>query len=411
MRMQPSVTHGYLPSGQMLEIVVAPVLYLEFQSLSTQLQVSAGGQTSSFPLDFKAPAGEQLMGLRTDPDERSVSRDWYCTNKPNTCSNMPGPDGSGPDTQVSGAADSVGAVLAMPAADGVNSSLASVAGGSASLQGTCSTCNTTQACKDVAALEQLIYEYNFGGKGALIGSFANFNSEFGTTLSDLANTDLACRYDAGSGLPPQVDTLLGDILRKKNSFKTVTQSATFPGETPCDKDMEPDIHTPECQDRQAISDINSDLQQLASALGCPQAAPPQPPGQGQGCPVGEEQPDSETKQALKPIIDGLKDALEKADEELRLNPSSEGIRERYEQYKKLIEFWEKIQAASCVPGQVLQALHEVAQKREGACNDLTEATYQWFLKMGLTQESAHDPFFALASEACSQAMSNMPSNP
>jgi hypothetical protein len=145
-RLQPSVTHGYLPSGQTLEIVAAPVLYLEFQSLSTQIQVSAGGQTTSFRLNFSAPAGQQLMGVRTDPDERSVSRDWYCTNKPNTCSNMAGPDGSGPATQDSGSGDSMGVILAMPETVGASATLAGPPAGPAAgpppVQGNCSTCNT-----------------------------------------------------------------------------------------------------------------------------------------------------------------------------------------------------------------------------------------------------------------------------
>ena len=55
--LQPSATHAFLLTGETMQFVAAPVLYLEFQSLRTDLECQAAGQSQTFPLEFKAPAG------------------------------------------------------------------------------------------------------------------------------------------------------------------------------------------------------------------------------------------------------------------------------------------------------------------------------------------------------------------
>lgn len=405
-RLQPGVAHGYLPSGQTLEIVAQPVLYMEFQSLRAELEVSANGQTVTYPLDFKAPAGMPLVGVRTDPDERSTSRDWYCTNKPDTCSNVPGPDGTGPSSEPASSGVSMGPVLAMPITAPGETAPASAATGPAATQGACSSCNMGQACKDIAATMQLIDDYTFNGANLYPGAFMKFKEQFDPLLRHLSVNDLACRYDPNSNVPAGADGLLGDMLRQRNSFKTLTSTAFFPGKVPCVKGVDGDMNSPQCQDRKTISNIYSDLEQLASMLGCTQPAAKEPPSGI--CPEGEEKPDSDTKKALKPIIDALKKAKEMIDEQRQRNPTIEELKEKYEQYKKMLEIWEQIEAASCVPGKIIQDLHAIEQKRADTCTAFAEDNFQWFKKMGMTNDAAHEAFFAAATAACDQALSANP---
>jgi PKD repeat protein len=95
-RVDPATGHAYLASGKTLQIVATPILYLEFQSLKTELECRSGAQIVRFPLEFKAPAGKRLIGVRTNSGETTGGQDWSCPNKPDTCSTVPGPGGNGP---------------------------------------------------------------------------------------------------------------------------------------------------------------------------------------------------------------------------------------------------------------------------------------------------------------------------
>jgi len=64
-RQEPAVNHAFLPGGAPLRVVVAPILYMEFQSLQAELVGAAHGQSARFSLEFKAPAGKRLLGIRT----------------------------------------------------------------------------------------------------------------------------------------------------------------------------------------------------------------------------------------------------------------------------------------------------------------------------------------------------------
>jgi hypothetical protein len=111
-RLEPSAKHAYLPAGKTLQLVAAPVLYLEFQSLKAVLEGRAGGQSARFSLDFQAPADKRLIGVRTATKEYSSASDWYCTNKPDTCTEVPGPQGNGLSGQNGGPSlASVGSVF------------------------------------------------------------------------------------------------------------------------------------------------------------------------------------------------------------------------------------------------------------------------------------------------------------
>src|SRR5262249_6997341 len=113
-RLEPAAHHVHLPSGQSLRLVAGPVLYLEFQRLKAELQCRAAGETVRFPLEFQAPKGTRLIGVRLPASGKSPTSDlqevffqemgsaggatdstsnssWYCTNKPKLpCLLMPG---------------------------------------------------------------------------------------------------------------------------------------------------------------------------------------------------------------------------------------------------------------------------------------------------------------------------------
>ncbi|MCI0560923.1 MAG: hypothetical protein MN733_20755, partial [Nitrososphaera sp.] len=95
-QLQPTARHAFLPFGETLRLVASPVLYFEFESLEAGLECAAAGQSQRFPLEFKALAGKRFFGVRTATRQESSNSDWYCTNKPNTCSEVSGPEGNGP---------------------------------------------------------------------------------------------------------------------------------------------------------------------------------------------------------------------------------------------------------------------------------------------------------------------------
>src|SRR5205823_3334288 len=94
--LEPSINHLRVTSQASIRITATPVLYLEFESLSAQMEAKAAGQTTKFPLDFKAPAGMRLIAFRSASTDSTNEDDHYCTNKPTTCSTASGPAGNGP---------------------------------------------------------------------------------------------------------------------------------------------------------------------------------------------------------------------------------------------------------------------------------------------------------------------------
>jgi hypothetical protein len=95
-RLEPAASHAYLPAGNTLQFTAAPVLYLGFASLRAELEFRAAGQAGRFPLEFTAPAGKRLIGVRAGTGYTNSASDWYCTNKPATCGDVPAAPGNGP---------------------------------------------------------------------------------------------------------------------------------------------------------------------------------------------------------------------------------------------------------------------------------------------------------------------------
>ena len=95
-RLNPGVDHAALGTGKALTLVTEPVLYLEFTGLKAELECRAAGQAERFPLEFVAPKGKRLIGLRGGSGTTTGGAGGFCTNNPNTCSIMPGGAGNGP---------------------------------------------------------------------------------------------------------------------------------------------------------------------------------------------------------------------------------------------------------------------------------------------------------------------------
>jgi hypothetical protein len=91
-RLEPTASHAYLPSGKTLTLTATPVLYLEFERAVANVECRAAGQLRSFPIEFTAPTGRRLMGIRTACGHHSHSFDWICTNRPNIVLTLFGPD-------------------------------------------------------------------------------------------------------------------------------------------------------------------------------------------------------------------------------------------------------------------------------------------------------------------------------
>lgn len=91
-RLEPTASHAYLPGGTTLTLTATPVLYLEFERAVAHVECRAAGQLRSFPIEFTAPAGRRLMGIRTGCGHHSHSFDWICTNRPNIVLTLFGPD-------------------------------------------------------------------------------------------------------------------------------------------------------------------------------------------------------------------------------------------------------------------------------------------------------------------------------
>lgn len=91
-RLEPTAGHAYLPTGKALRFTASPVLYLEFERSVAQVECRAAGQLRTFPLEFTAPPGRHLIGVRVGCQHHSHAFDWICTNRPRIVTELFGPD-------------------------------------------------------------------------------------------------------------------------------------------------------------------------------------------------------------------------------------------------------------------------------------------------------------------------------
>jgi PKD repeat protein len=93
-RLQPSVGNARLEPGGAMEVVATPVLFLEFERLSAEIEATAAGQSQRHTVTFEAPPGVRLMAARSHSSETSSGRTSYCA--PEKCTNVSGSGGTGP---------------------------------------------------------------------------------------------------------------------------------------------------------------------------------------------------------------------------------------------------------------------------------------------------------------------------
>lgn len=294
-------------------------------------------------------------------------------------------------------------------------------------------CDEEKACEIVRAMLDLIARYSAPG-GFDPGSFSRFMSEFNPLLQKLSEA-LACRFNEEGDQPANaaiLKELLGKILRDRNYFQTVNDRSEFPKISACiDRiDGQPIRQSlaAACADYDRVQRIRQNLEQLAGALSCP-AAP---------TPAAKE----ECKELSNSLLDGLSTLFEQLD---KLSPTSKlGSGDAYDQVagglegaikelestaetiegqgrtgaqqykdiqgriaklKELLDVWNRMKAASCLPTDVMQLLRRLAmEKKSGTehkatCTELCAATADWYVKMsGLAAQRG--TFFKACSLAC-----------
>ncbi len=256
LELQPAVNHALLHAASGVYLKVAPILYLEFQSLKAEIEASAAGQTVRFPLEFQVPPGVRLIAFRSASTWFSFGFGRHCTNHPNSCTTLPA-RGNGPLLLAAAGAPVV------PARVECNES----------------TCDLKQACEDIDALQKLIKRYDSESFDHP-DMFSRFTREFDTLLRGLSDSDLACRFNANSPIKTEVTTLLGRVHRDRLGFENLTKFAFFPRSSVCPTWKEVQLRLPrrnpesECRDFRRMADIARSLDQIADALGCVAVEPP-----------------------------------------------------------------------------------------------------------------------------------------
>jgi hypothetical protein len=121
----------------------------------------------------------------------------------------------------------------------------------------------------------------------------------------------------------------------------------------------------------------------------PASVPPKP----QPCKYGEKKVTADEELASKPFTDGLQTAIDELKNTARElegtgRPAAQQIEEikgKIAHYEKIKGFWQNIKAGACIPGDVLQAINEVARDRKASnysdnCPSLCSAFRSWFLQ-------------------------------
>lgn len=314
--LQPSVNHAGLHPDSGVYLRVTPILYLEFQSLKAEIEASAAGQTQRFPLEFQAPPGVRLIAFRSGSTGYSFAGARYCTNHPNTCSNVPGTYGNGPQTGVAQDPSS-------PEPGGCDPP----------------KCNKSDACDKLKALLKLIkddvdavpYPLPPPEKYSL-PLFSQFIAEFDRLFSQLANVDLACRFNKGND--PGVEEILQKIRRDRRSFQTLNQPlAWVPLHSDCVNLSQSARQKMACADYHAIEDIKNNLQGLSDA-NCPK----QRESSGFGCPETKALEEIKTQAEWDTkLTKFLQEHSRQNDQEL-----SKALEDTASGFEKLTNFLEKI---------------------------------------------------------------------
>lgn len=291
-------------------------------------------------------------------------------------------------------------------------------------------CDKKRACDALKAIGELIAKYQ-GSAGYFFGSFAEFNQKLGPLVQELSEA-LACRFNKDH---PEKDAavlndFIGQILRDRNGFKTVTPRSQVPHVDACQNATYGLPVGPACDDYKAIDRIRSNAEVLAAAIGC--EAPPRdvPPAKKDCEELANGVLDGltnffesvkEVKSRTSPgsgdaydqVADGFKSAIQELEAAAREIEGTGGtgaqqykdIQEKISKLKRLLDVWAQIKAASCLPPDIEQLLRKLAtEKKAGSehkatCTELCAATADWYVKVtGLSAQRS--PFFKACTLAC-----------
>jgi len=248
-------------------------------------------------------------------------------------------------------------------------------------------CDLPAACREIGELRQL----TDGTLVAYPGRVEDFVSRFSTHFSRLNSQHLACRFDAGSTLPKDVDADLGKILRAKNSIDPKSKrSALYKEDDPAYR---------------SLQIIRGSLDHLAGLLKCSGAksaaaakkteeAGSVKPEKGVCRRQGETPNEKETNEALDFFRDQMQEAMDMALKEEAVAKSSKNLqrasaaRGKYNSFRQVKGYWDNIKAASCMPPHVQGLLkYHISLKKAGrtqdldSCAQLCDATAEWYQKM------------------------------
>jgi hypothetical protein len=94
-RLEPAVANAHLAAGDAIVIVATPVLYLEFDNLTAEIEATAAGESERHAITFQAPPGVRLMAARSHSSEATSTNMSWCA--PEKCTDVPAPGGLGPN--------------------------------------------------------------------------------------------------------------------------------------------------------------------------------------------------------------------------------------------------------------------------------------------------------------------------
>jgi hypothetical protein len=290
-------------------------------------------------------------------------------------------------------------------------------------------CDNKGACDAVAKMQKLIAEYDASSK--LIGSFREFMNKFDPLLQDLSEA-LACRFNQND-VPDEAEALkavLGQLLRHRNSFKTLNDTSRYPSLSTCvSRSLNEPVPAAEvnaCADLDTLNRIKSTLNGL-----CPKASKTTPKPSSRDCKelsnglldglttLFDKLDDAKWKNligsgdAYDQVADGIDGGIKELESAAKEIEGTGGtgaqqykdIQEKLGKLKKLLDVWKKMKAASCLPPEIEELLRRLAQeKRAGSeykatCTELCGATADWYVEIsGLAPQRG--TFFKVCTLSC-----------
>lgn len=289
-------------------------------------------------------------------------------------------------------------------------------------------CDNKKACEAIEAMQKRMAKYD-GLLGNLPGSFAELNGELSKLMQQLSEA-LACRFNEGHNADDAkiLNDFIGQLLRDRNSFSTLNNTAKVPQPISCDSDLG-NPGSAQCRDHKALQRIKENLSRFAGVLGC--SGPPQKGTPAKDCKelsngvldglstffdeLDKRKPKNQfgSGDAYDQVADGIEGALqelEAAAEEIEGVGGTgaqqyKDIQEKISKLKKILDVWGQIKSASCLPPDILSLLRKLAtekragQEHKATCTELCAETADWYVKVtGLP--NLRSSFFKACTLAC-----------